>query len=256
MIDFGTIIGLFSGFLVVIMGILTAEGGNLAYYIDLPSAFITVGGATCAMLVNFPLRDLKGVFGVLRQAFFTKPLSPEKIIADFRRFADVARRDGILALENVTQEIQDPFLVKGIQLAVDGTDPEVIQTMMQTELDNMVGRHDRGIKVLKQMAALAPAFGMIGTLIGLVLMLQNLDDPSKLGPGMAVAIVTTFYGAIIAYLVCTPMAERLTIRSSDEVLIREMMIKGVMSIQSGDNPRIVEQKLRIFMSPRARGAAT
>lgn len=257
MADTATVIGIVLGFLLVAIGIAIAAEGweGVLLFLDAPSAFITIGGSLCATLVTFPFSDLRNMGKVLSLAFVLRPESPTRLIADFRRYADIARRDGILALENVTHEIRDPFLVRGIQLAVDGTDPEAIQTMMRTELESTVGRHERGIRVLRQFAIYAPAFGMIGTLIGLVIMLKNLHrNPDLIGPSLAVAIITTFYGAILAYLVAQPLAEKLVIRNNEEALIKEMMIRGVMSIQSGDNPRIVEEKLKIFLSPRAREA--
>ncbi len=254
MADTATIIGIVLGVLLIGVGILVTPGGNLGLFLDAPSAFITVGGALCATFVNFPFRDLRGMLGVIRLAFSLPPDSPAALIADFRRYADVARRDGILALENVTHEIRDPFLVRALQLAVDGTDPEVIQSMMRTELEYITQRHDRGIRVLRQFGTYAPAFGMIGTLIGLVIMLKNLRNPDLIGPSMAVAIITTFYGAVLSYLIAMPLAEKLTIRNNEEANLKEMMIKGVMSIQSGDNPRIVEEKLKIFLAPRLRSS--
>lgn len=252
MIDTATIIGIVLGFALIAIAIIICPGSSILMFLDLPSVLITIGGAMAACMVNFPFRDLQNVPRVFRLAFSLPHDSAGKLIADFRRFAEIARRDGILALENVTHEIKDPFLVRGIQLAVDGTDPEVIHGMMQAELEYMVSRHDRGIRVFKQFATYAPAFGMIGTLIGLVIMLGNLQDPQKIGPSLAVAIITTFYGAILSYLVATPVAEKLTIRNNEEAIVREMMIRGVMSIQSGDNPRILEQKLRVFLAPRLR----
>ena len=252
MLDFASIIGIICGIGVLCFGVLSAESGELKYFINAPSLFITVGGTACAILITFPLRELRNLAKVVRHGFIFRPRSTLKIIADFRRFADIARRDGILALENVTADIEDPFLIKGIQLAVDGTDPDVIQSMMRTELDQMLERHDRGIEILKKTAEYAPSFGMIGTLIGLVIMLQNLDNPATIGPAMGIAIITTFYGAVIAFLMAAPLGAKLEARSKEEALLREMMIKGVMSIQSGDNPRIVEQKLRIFLPPSQR----
>lgn len=253
MVDLIPIIGMTLGLVLVMVGIVLTPGSALLQFADWASVMITVGGSVAATIITYPWRDLANMGKVLRQAFMQKVLVPVKIIDDFRRYADIARRDGILALENITGEIEDPFLVKGIQLAVDGTDPEVIQTMMRTELDQMIERHDRGVHVLRRVSEYAPAFGMIGTLIGLVVMLNNLGDPKAIGPAMAVAIITTFYGAMICYMAATPLAERLERKSNDEVLVREMMIKGVMSIQSGDNPRIVEQKLKIFLAPGLRG---
>jgi chemotaxis protein MotA len=253
-LDIATIIGIAGGFALIGIGIIITPGASLLMFWDPASVMIVVGGATACTLINFPLRDLANLWRVTMLAFREDRLDPNKLIGDFRRYADIARRDGILALENVTHEVKDPFLVRGIQLAVDGTDPEMIQTMMRTELDYIQDRHNRGIRILKQLGTYAPSFGMIGTLIGLVIMLANLSDPSKIGPSMAVAIITTFYGAILAYLVAIPLGEKLTIRNNEEALVKEMMIKGVMSLQSGDNPRIVEQKLKIFLAPKLREA--
>lgn len=254
--DFGTIAGLVGGLIAIFYGISSTPGGEIRQFLDTPSLLITVGGSTCALFVSYPTRDILEAFRACRNAFRVRTYSPLKLIEDFRRFADIARRDGILALENVTREIQDPFLTRGIQLAVDGTDPEVISALLSTELDQIADRHDRGIKVLKSIGALAPAFGMIGTLIGLVIMLVKLDDPKAIGPAMGVAIITTFYGAMIAYLFAMPMADKLGRRDAEELHYKEMIVRGIMSIQSGDNPRIVEQKLKVFLSPRLRGQST
>ena len=252
--DTATLIGLVVGLLLIMAGIFITPGGSVLFFLDAPSMFIVVGGTLCALMVNFPFRDLASAGKVIRFAFFSLAISPVKLIEDFRRYADIARREGILALEKVTQEIEDPFLLRGIQLAVDGTDPEMIQSMMRTEMDYMADRHDRGIKIFKQFGAYAPAFGLIGTLIGLVVMMKNLNNPDAIGPSMSVALLTTFYGALLANLFGNPLAEKLTIRNNEEMLMRELMVKGLMSIQSGDSPRIVEQKLKIILSPRMRGA--
>jgi chemotaxis protein MotA len=253
MVDIATIIGLIGAFALLAYGILSAQGADLAMFWDLPSLLITGGGTFSAIMTQFTLAELKNLGSVLRHAFFYRPKSALKVIADFRKFADIARRDGILALENVTADIDDPFLVKGIQLAVDGTDPDVIQTMMTTELEQMTARHDKGIEILKKIAEYAPAFGMLGTLIGLVIMLRNLNDLDTLGPAMGVAIITTLYGGLLAFAAVGPLSVKLERRSNEELLLREMMIRGVMSLQSGDNPRIVEQKLKIFLPPALRG---
>ncbi|MHC4350826.1 MAG: motility protein A, partial [Planctomycetota bacterium] len=166
--------------------------------------------------------------------------------------AEVARRDGILALEGMISEMQDDFLVRGIQMAVDGTDPEVIQAVMETELENLLERHENGKGMLDAMGRYAPAFGMIGTLIGLVAMLQNMDDPSKIGAGMAAALLTTLYGALLANIVFMPMADKLGRRTNEEALAKTIIINGVMAIQSGDNPRTVESKLVTFLPPALR----
>ena len=252
MIDFSTIFGLVAGITLLTIGIMITPGADMMLFVSPASAMITIGGSVCAVFVTFPIGDLKSAGKVLRLGFKYEKAAPNVLIKDFRRYADIARRDGILALENVTHEVRDPFMVRGIQLAVDGTDPEVIQSMMLTELDYIHDRHQRGIKIMKQLALYCPAFGMIGTLIGLVIMLANLEDPSLIGPSMAVAMITTLYGAIITNLFATPIAEKLMVRNNEEKLFKEMIIKGVMSIQSGDNPRIVEQKLKVFLPPKFR----
>jgi len=250
LVDLATLIGIFGGLFFIAVGITMTPGSDFRFFLNPASVMITLGGAVCSTLITFPLRDLRNVWRVIVLAFREERAKPAKLIVDFRRYADIARRDGILALESVTQDVRDPFLVRGLQLAVDGTDPEMIQTMMRTELEYIQERHNRGIRILKQFAIYAPAFGMIGTLIGLIVMLGKLHDPSRIGPAMSVAIVTTFYGAILSYLVATPLAEKLTVRNNEEALVKEMMIKGIMSLQSGDNPSIVEQKMKIFLSPK------
>ena len=172
------------------------------------------------------------------------------------RYAEVARRDGILALENVSDEISDPFLVSGIQMAVDGTDPVLVEQMLIGELDALAERHEKGKALLDTLGKYAPAFGMIGTLVGLVIMLQNMDDPSKIGPGMAIALITTLYGSLIANLVALPLSDKLSVRSAEEMLLKSIIIRGIMAIQSGDNPRIVEQKLKTFLPHRLRKGDT
>lgn len=250
--DFGTVLGLLFGAVILTYGILSTPGGDISIFLDLPSVYITIGGSIAALVVSYPMADLRELLRVVGLAFRAHLHSPQSLIRDFRRYADIARRDGILALENVTHEIRDPFLVRGIQLAVDGTDPEVIHGMLRTELDCLGERHSKGVKILRQIANYAPGFGMIGTLIGLVLMLKNLNDAKTIGGAMAVALITTYYGALLAYLVAAPLAEKLSMRDREETLIKEMMIRGVMSIQSGDNPRMVEQKLKVFLPPKER----
>jgi chemotaxis protein MotA len=167
-------------------------------------------------------------------------------------FSEKARREGLLALEDDLDELDDEFLRKGIQLVVDGTDPEIIRNIMETELNHMESRHATGIKVFEDWGIFAPAFGMIGTLIGLILMLANIEDKSAIGPGMSTALITTLYGAILANLVFIPVANKLTTVNNQEILIREIMIEGTLSIQSGDNPRIVKEKLVSFLPPEVR----
>ena len=228
---------------------------NFSQYTDLPSILIVMGGAIGAVCISMPLGRVIRALGVMRHAFLTKKLNPLRIIERLVEFGEIARRDGILALEGVMDEAQDRFLVKGIQMAVDGSDPEVIQEAMTTELEYLQSRHSEGKAIFDGIAKYAPAFGMIGTLIGLIGMLANLSDPDSIAPNMAVALITTLYGAIVANLLAMPIADKLAARSREEVLLKEIIIQGVMSIQSGDNPKIVEQKLKIFLPPAMRGDA-
>ena len=210
-IDITTVVGIVFGVLVLAFGMF-ADNPPSIYY-NLPSIFITFGGAFAAVVIQFPLDEVLTVPKLMARVFFTRPQSATKLIKDMTHFAEIARRDGILALEGVTEEIEDKFLVRGLQLAVDGTDPELIQQMLATELENINARHSRGKKIVDALAFYSPSFGMIGTLIGLVAMLKNLSDPDKIGPGMAVALLTTFYGAVACYFVFSPFAKKLERRS-------------------------------------------
>lgn len=250
--DLGILFG-FIGTWVLIFWALLA-GGRIDIYFDMPSV-ILVGGTTVTVLFfAFPLRNMKGMINVLKKAFSKDSMQIDQLIDELVSYAEIARRDGILSLENATKEIEDPFIVSGIQMAVDGTDPELIEQVMNNELDSLIERHATGKGLFDAIGKYAPAFGMIGTIVGLVAMLANMDDPSAIGAGMAVALITTLYGAVIANAIAIPIADRLAQRSNDEVLYKTVIIKGVMSIQSGDNPRSVEQKLRAFLSPAQRPA--
>ncbi|MFQ5589947.1 MAG: motility protein A [Phycisphaerae bacterium] len=249
--DCATIIGLVAGSGLLLWAILGKS--DISAFIDYGSMAIVLGGSLCATMVSFPIRNIMGVAKVVKNCFFAKTRDPHELIADMVKFAEVARRDGILALENVTNEIKDPFLVSGIQMAVDGQDPDLIENVMLNDLETVEARHSDGKALFDNIGRFAPAFGMIGTLIGLVIMLQNMNDPAKIGPAMAIALLTTMYGAVLANLVALPMADKLGLRSREELMLKMIVIKGVMAIQSGDNPRIVEQKLKTFLPNRQRG---
>jgi len=248
--DLGTIVGLVMGFALIVGAILL--GGSLNAFMSLPSVVIVIGGAVCATLVSNPLSRVKSILGVASKAVLHKTTPPEELIGTLVSYAEVARRDGILSLESQCQDIDDPFIVRGIQMAVDGTDPELIEQIMNTELENLVERHESGKALFDAIGKYAPAFGMIGTLIGLVAMLSNMEDPSAIGQGMATALLTTLYGTIFANVFALPISDKLAKRSNEEVLRKTIIIKGVMSIQSGDNPRVVEQKLKTFLPPSKR----
>lgn len=248
--DITTIVGLIAGFTLIVMGILS--GGTMSAFIDPPSLLITLGGTLAGTLINHPLNQMVGLVSVGMKSFFWSSLPSTELIEKIVGFAETARREGILALEQAVQEVDDAFMSTGIRLAVDGTEPELIQTILETELSFVEERHKAGANMFTYMGSAGPAFGMIGTLVGLVNMLQNLDDPSALGPGMATALITTFYGAVVANLIFIPISGKLKIRSAEELLQKRMIMEGIMSIQSGDNPRIVEQKLATFIAPSLR----
>ncbi len=248
--DIATIVGLIVGVALMLWAIMGKS--DLSAFADGGSVAIVLGGSFCAALISFPIQNLVGVAKVVKNCFFSKARSPKDLITEMVGYAEVARRDGILALENVSGDIQDPFLLSGIQMAVDGTDPDLIESIMLSDLESVEARHAEGKALFDNIGKFAPAFGMIGTLIGLVIMLQNMDDPSKIGPAMAIALLTTMYGALLANLVALPLAEKLGLRSRQETMLKMVVIKGVMSIQSGDNPRIVEQKLKTFLPNRLR----
>lgn len=248
--DIATIIGLISGISLILWAIVSKT--SLGVFIDVGSMAIVGGGSAAAVLIAFPLKNVLGLAKVLKKTLFAKTPSPISMINDLVRYAEVARRDGILALENVSDEASDPFLVGGIQMAVDGTDPALVEQMLIGELDALAERHEQGKALLDTLGKYAPAFGMIGTLVGLVIMLQAMDDPSKIGPGMAIALLTTLYGSMIANLVALPLSDKLSLRSGEEMLLKSIIVRGIMAIQSGDNPRIVEQKLKTFLPHRLR----
>jgi chemotaxis protein MotA len=250
--DIATIVGVILGMLLIIAAILL--GGSVSAYIDIPSVVMVIGGGIAATAASFPVAHLLKFPKVFAQTLKTEKTDPRTLIKDMVRFAEVARRDGILALESLTGEMKDPLLVTGVKMAIDGTDPDLIQQIMDQDLENTLSRHAAGKGMLDALGRYAPAFGMIGTLVGLVAMLANMQDPSSIGAGMAVALLTTLYGAVMANVFCLPLADKLAFRNEQEYLLKSIIIKGVMSIQSGDNPRVVEQKLKTFLPPALRGS--
>lgn len=251
--DPATIVGIISAFSLVIMAMLMGGGVNI--FVNIPSLMIVVGGTFGASLINYPLKDIFGVVSVVRNAFFHKEQSPREIIAMLVQFGEKVRKEGILSLENSLKEVSDDFLKKGIQMAVDGLEPKAMEDLLRTEIDFLADRHKLGAEILATMGAFAPAMGLIGTLIGLVQMLQSMDDPSSIGPAMAVALLTTFYGALMANLIFLPISGKLKARSGEESLVKEVMLEGIISIVAGDNPRVIEQKLHVFLAPRLRETA-
>lgn len=250
--DFATIIGIISGFGLVIIAMVS--GGGFTWFVDWPSAMIVLGGTFGAVLINYPITDLLGVIKVAKNAFRGKQIQADVVINRLVEISRITRRDGLISLQNLMQSNKetDLFLNKAINLVVDGVDPAHVSEIMQTELDSLAERHRLGAEIFTTMGNFAPAMGLIGTLIGLVQMLKQMNNPGTIGPAMAVALITTFYGVILANLVFLPIAGKLKTKSSQELLLKQLMINGILSIQSGDNPRVLEQKLHSYIAPRER----
>lgn len=252
--DIGTVVGLVIAFLSV--GLAVVLGGDPLALINIPSLVVVVGGATGAVICAFPLAKVTKAHTVILKSVFNEAPDIENAIRDLVKFAEIARREGILSLENHLGDMKEEFIVRGIKMAVDGTDPELIRVIMETELEGLMDRHMQGKMILDQFAKYAPAFGMIGTLMGLIFMLGSMSDPSAIGPSMAVALITTLYGAVIANVFAGPLADKLYQNDQSEVLMKTVIIAGVMAIQSGDNPRVVESKLLTYLPPSQRDAFT
>ena len=254
-IDFTTIVGMALGICLVIMGMTMAAGGEISLLIALffnqpDSAAIAIGGSFGGTMASFPIDKLKRLGKVLKKSIFydASNSNHEKLISELVEYATEARRNGVLALDAKTEEIEDVFVKNGIQLAVDGTAPEQIEEIMYLELDSLRQRHTDNQEMLFKWAELAPAYGMIGTLIGLVAMLANLSDPDAIGPSMAIALITTLYGSMLANMICIPLAGKLQNRTKEEVVKKEIVISAILAIQNGDNPRIVKQKLLTYVT--------
>ena len=248
--DIATVIGLIFGFTVIIGTI--AIGGGGSSFVHIPSFCIVIGGMLCSVLIHFSMSQFLGIFTVIKKTMVVKVPSPHEIIQQMVNFAAINRRDGALALEEQIRKVDNQFIVKGLQMLVDGQDESAVRDMMELEIQYIQERHQLGRKILDFMGSSAPAFGMIGTLIGLVQMLRNLSSPDDIGKGMAVALLTTFYGAFLANLVFIPLAGKLGIYSKAEVLAMEMTTEGICTISRGENPTVVREKMQSFVSPNHR----
>lgn len=248
--DLATLLGIIIGTVLLVVSIIME--GDLALFWSFSSVLIVFGGTFAAIMINFSMSQILSVIPLLKVAFFNKDNDNVEIIDTLVEFAEASRREGLLALEEKAATLNEPFLEKGIQLVVDGTDAELVRSILEIELSFLEERHGLGQRIFEQMGALAPAFGMIGTLIGLIAMLGDLDDPDQIGMGMAVALITTLYGAVASNLLFLPIAGKLRLKSDEEVLMKLVMIEGILSIQAGENPRIVEEKLKSFLSPGER----
>ena len=248
--DIATIIGILLGLVVVIGAIAVGAGKEL--FINIPSLAITMGGMLCATLIHFSLPQFLGIFSIIKKTIVTKVPPQSELIQKMVNYAAINRRDGALALEQEISKIDDLFFVKGLQMLVDGQDGENVRELMSLEIQYLQERHSTGKKMLEFMGAAAPAFGMIGTLIGLVQMLSNLSDPSGIGAGMATALITTFYGAFAANLIFIPLAGKLGIYSKAEITVMEMITEGIHAIAEGENPTAVREKMQAFVSQSSR----
>ncbi|QDV65412.1 MULTISPECIES: motility protein A [Crateriforma] len=249
--DIASLIGLLLA-IGLIIGSMLLGTAPLSAFCDIPSVMVVVGGAIAAALICFPLGSMLKSPMIALKVLLNKGEDRRTLIEQIVKLAETARRDGLLALESQIAEIDHPLVKTGIQMAVDGSTPEVVQEVLRTEVEAMQTRHREGKSIMDQLGRFAPAYGMIGTLMGLIMMLQDMSDPSGIGAGMAVALITTLYGAIVANVFFSPFAEKLGLISRNEMVTMEIAIRGVMAIQSGESPRAIDQKLQTFLPAKER----
>jgi len=246
--DIASFLGIFVGISLIFL----AVKENIFLFLSLKSAMITFGGTFAATFINFPLAQVAKVLKVAGKVFFAKPLNPYDTIELIVKLAEKARKEGFLALEAEVAGIKDDFIRRGIQSVIDGVSRDVLKDTLEKQLDFLRERHALGQDIFVSMGTYAPAFGMAGTLIGLVIMLYNLDDPKKVGPGMALAIITTLYGVLASYLFFLPIAGKLKIRSEEECIVKEVALEGILALHAGENPRQIRNTLYAYLAPRMR----
>ena len=253
--DIASLAGFLLGVVMVVFGIFSS-GGFSAFdnFIDLPSVFITIGGSISSVMTAHKMPDFINGFKSISLPFQEKVVDPAQVITQIIELSNIGRKEGLLALEEAANGIEDEFLKKGIMLVVDGTDPELVRGILETDLYCLQDRHSKVIGFWEKWAEMGPAWGMIGTLIGLVNMLKQLSDPDSIGPQMAVALLTTLYGSLIANWMCIPLSYKLKANDALETIMKEITIEGLLSIQAGENPRVIEEKLKSFLAPAARAA--
>ena len=249
--DIASLIGLILAIGLIFASIALGKAPMTAF-IDIPSLLIVLGGASAAALICFPISSMLRAPVIALKVLINKSEDRLALIKQIVELAETARRDGLLALETKIPEIENPLVRTGIQMAVDGSSPEVVEEVLRTEVESIATRHREGKNIMDQLGRFAPAYGMIGTLMGLIMMLQDMSDPSGIGAGMAVALITTLYGAIVANVFFSPAAQKLGLISRNEMISFEIAIRGVMAIQSGESPRAIGQKLRTFLPPKQR----
>lgn len=251
--DIATILGLVVCFAMVLVGVATSGGLQaLPSYVDIPSVAITFGGAFSAVLAANTIQSFVSGLKSFSLALKVPKNNTAEMINNIINLSNVARKEGLLSLEEAAGELDDEFLKKGILLIVDGTDPELVRAIMETELVSMDSRHKARIGFWENVGSMGPAWGMIGTLVGLVNMLNNMEDASTIGPNMATALITTLYGSLLANWICAPVSNKLKAQNDMEMMQKEIMIEGLLSIQAGENPRVIEEKLKSFMAPNER----
>jgi chemotaxis protein MotA len=236
----------------LVLGSIAMGSAPMSSFYNLPSILIVFGGSVGAVFICFPLRNLLNLTNVIRKVFLNHADSFPLLIEQLVSLAETARRDGLLALESRLDDVHHPFVRLGVQMAVDGTRPEIIEDIMRSEIDAVAARHREGKAVMDQMGRFTPAYGMIGTLLGLIMMLSNMADPTTIGSGMAIALITTLYGSLASNIFFIPFAEKLGFINKQEMLGLEIIVRGILAIQSGENPRVVEQKLITFLPPKLR----
>ena len=249
--DIATLIGVVLCIAFVVISICLGQDGpaGIQYFYDAQSIMITIGGAFASVLTGCTIKEYVNGLKSIGIAFKIPSLDSPGIIKKIIELSNVARKEGLLSLEEAAGDIDDAFLKKGIMLVVDGIDPELVRGIMETEMVSIDDRHKKNIGFWDNGAGMGPAWGMIGTLVGLIMMLYHMEDASTIGPAMAVALVTTFYGSLLANWICTPIATKLKAINNAEMQVKEIMIEGLLSIQAGENPRVIEEKLKSFLSP-------
>ena len=249
--DLATIVGLIGALALITISMLMS--GELAMFVNGPSVVIVVGGSVFAVMAKYGLGQFLSAFKVAAKSFSTRLPDPNELIDEVVALADEARKGGLLSLEG--REVSSDFLQKGIQLLVDGHDPDVVKALLSKDKNQAQERHSIGASIFSALADVAPAMGMIGTLIGLVAMLANMDDPKAIGPAMAIALLTTLYGAVIANAICSPISEKLKLRAGEEAMIKSLVIDALLAIQGGQNPRVIDSMLRNYLPEKKREVA-
>jgi chemotaxis protein MotA len=253
--DLATIIGLVVAWGAVLFSMFHASEGALGSYFKPPEIFLVLGGSIGAAMLSMPMHTVTGVVAYIKKWLFNKETHIEHVIKEMVQYAETARRDGVLALESVAREAPDPFLRRGLQLTIDGTDPEIIERILRIEIESMSERHKHGKHFFGTLAKFGPGFGLMATLIAQVAMFRHLDgDAAVIGKALAIALTGTLYGCILQNLVAGPVSEKLGMRSHEEVFAKEIMLQGVLSIQAGNNPRVVEMQLMSFLSSKQQAA--